>query len=178
MKFFVDPNDPLLSAHTDEEKVFFVRIVPLAQRIQSQSSLKFEESTGITTGGIFASLVIADILVSSEFGNHPLAKDKYAPRIPGNNFNLSESSTWWERDRSCVLIDGLKYKCYRSWEEFVNNQSDEYAYTDMFDSLLQTTDLETQIYLMHVHRRAEDWADKVKSTIRDYKLSRFDFRRT
>jgi len=183
MRFFPDPNSPALRSLTDEQRFFFVRIIPLAQRIQQQIIAKCEDH-GTYDGsnryiGIYASIIAADILVNSNFGEHPLSKEKFSSRANGNNLNLSLSNHWWEHDHDSILLDGQKYKCYADLHEFGNNQSDEYVYSEEFYDILLTADHAEQVRLLgrrrfHIFSDFPAWENRINHEILRFRLREYD----
>lgn len=175
MKFFANTDDPELRSLSEEKRTFFCRALPIAQRIQGQTQLKALDASIRSPFGVFTSLIAADMIVASDWGAHPLAQPKYAGRISGNNLNLSLSNSWWEKDRPSILINGLKYKCYLSIEEFANNQSDEFAYSGQFDNLLESKDLNYQIgFLSSFRSHIPNWKFQVQALIPQFKLNEYD----
>lgn len=174
MRTSLTPADPLLFDLSESQRQFVVRVLPLAQRIQQITHEKAEEFGVDSAAGILASVAAADMIVQSNWGEHPLSHPMYDKRIFGNNLNLSESNEWWNKDRSSVLTQGIEYKCYESQEEFANNQTDEYVSDARFLPALATSDFRKQLQVLQQIKRRETWNNDCELVINHFKLREFD----
>lgn len=126
---------------TFQQQDFFDKVIPLGVVIQNWTWSKclFRNKVS-TSNGIFASILIADMLLSSEWGEHRLAQVDFR----GNNSNnlvLLEGENW---EGKVNLYRGVKYRSYKNWKEFGIDWSDFIVWSDIYNEALICTDVESQ----------------------------------
>jgi hypothetical protein len=150
---------------TEEQKDFFIKIVPFAQLLQQYTYLKANVGKYKSPSGLFTSLALADILTVSEFGEHKLAK-KY-----NNLLQVPYSDYWYGKP---VEYQGVSYRNYDTWLEFVIDYSDEVTFYQQqaFAEVLAAKNLDEQIEKFLPYSTMPD--GRIEEIIEQYGLQEFD----
>jgi uncharacterized FlgJ-related protein len=149
---FIDTNRYGRSKLLPEEKEFLQKLVPFAELISSQIKEK-SDFYGINSPfGIFPSLIIAMIVIRTNWGEVKQVKKL-------NNLMCLLSDESWKGKTE--LIEGKKYRSYQSWLDFSIDFSDyvtffkskEYtdillrsSYQEQLDKIANINDSGTLIY--------------------------------
>ena len=112
---------------TEDQKQFLLKAVPLAKTISSWVSAKEDFVKSKPYRNLLSpSLVLADIIVNSNWGSHPIAQPFYNKKY-SNNLSLREKDNLWEgKSHKC---EGKEYKSYADWIHFATDYSDSIVFT-------------------------------------------------
>lgn len=103
---------------TVEQQDFLEKLVSFARLIQKFTHEKALEQQVASVRGIYASLVMAEIIHRSSWGTHVIA-------LKENNLALLEKQDYW-RGKSAEH-EGISYRSYSSWLDFAIDYSDEFT---------------------------------------------------
>jgi len=158
---------------TSDQKDFFKNLVPLAGLIQEWSKTKAEFLNIRTPGGIKASLVMAEIIVESDCGNHPLSQPKYGNRY-SNNLSLIRSDKYWT-GKTQTYEDGNIYRAYPDWRAFAVDYTDYLCFNSQYRDLLNSYSLLDQINVLSIEKiNSSAYNSILISTINSLGLEEFD----
>lgn len=126
------------------EREFFVQAVAFSHYLYNQIVAKssfFNKPIRVNS-----TQILAEILFKSEFGVHPLCKEKY-PEKDGkwsNNLTCLELDGSW--NGKSLKYEGKFYKCFKDWESFAVHWSDMIVFhsktpTMEYNGLITTYDL-------------------------------------
>jgi hypothetical protein len=127
---------------TKQQKDFLVRVVPLAIKIQEWTKAKANFMNIPCPRGVLASITISDIILASEWGNHPIAKAEYGTKY-SNNLVLREPDPFWKGKTH--THGGVKYCAFRDWRDIGIFLSDHYVFSRLYDLPLLCTKEADQI---------------------------------
>lgn len=157
---------------SDLKQEFLLKVKPWAQLVQRYVTGKCQFRGIESRHGIFASLVAADILVSSEWGTHAVSRPEYDGR-PGNNLNLLESFKGYPG--KSIVFDGVSYRSYKTWHEFVVDYSDHLVYSDQYLNVLKASTVEEQVLSFSTKKLDKRvYNGRVSAMIDFYNLSELD----
>ncbi len=148
------------------EELYFLRtIVPWTLYLNSQTRLKAKIIKRVSFIGVYPSLVLADILIKSEFGKNPIAKEIFRGR-QSNNLTLMPVDEVWSGDKTKFL--GTFYKMFETWEDFFIHWSDLLIFRC---NLQNSTSYSEQLNAM-----SSDlvYNEKILTLIRDLNLTEYD----
>lgn len=164
---FININRYKRASLKPEQKEFLHVLVPFGRMVQEQVRTKCRLANINTKLGICASLIIADSIIKSEWGQHKLAK-KY------NNLSLLIADDLWYgkvRDQ-----DGIKYRTYECWFDYAADLSDLYVFSGDYLSLLVSKNLDDQIdSVVELNEQIKDYRSKIEELIEDLGLWEFDY---
>lgn len=148
------------------QKDFLARLVSFARFIQQQTYEKAILSRISTPAGVLASIVMADIAVTSNWGEHELSKKE-------NNLLLLESGDHWHGKE--VEFQNKKFKSYPNWLDFSIDLSDEITFfkRKQYEEVLRTESLESQLIALK-NLRTTDHSGRIEEIIERYGLWEFD----
>lgn len=129
---------------TYEQKDFLYKVIPLARLIQEWTRSKAHFMRLASPCGLKASLTIAEIIIASEWGNHPVAQPVYERKY-SNNLMLLEAGEHWKGKTH--KHKNTKYRAYKNWSEFAVDYSDHKVFTREHDATLLATKVIDQINL-------------------------------
>jgi hypothetical protein len=157
----------------EAEKEFFLQLVPLAVYISEQSGGKAKWLRHFANPvGMKPSLVMADIIYQSQFGNHPVAQKRCGNK-PCNNLALVEPGKYWYG--ITVYHKGREYRAYRDRETFAVDMSDYLSLSGLFDKVITESNLEAQIRNYAINKRSPNgYCVRIKDLIDQYALTEFD----
>lgn len=157
----------------EAEKEFFTRVIPIAAYISQQSAGKAKWLRRMNDPvGILPSLMIADILFQSSFGQHPVSLKRLKNK-PSNNLSLIEAGKHWYG--SSVEYRGKEYRAYKDLAAYSIDCSDYIALSGLYDKLLTESDLDTQIRVYATNKRSPNgYCARIKDMIQLYQLEEFD----
>lgn len=115
------------------EKEFFKRLVPLSYIINEWTWTKAHFLGLPSKYGVLPSIILADLLLMSENGNHPISKEDYNNKY-SNNLALLESGSNWQSKSN--VYENKSYRAYKNWRYAAEDYSDYLTFTRQFDYLL------------------------------------------
>jgi flagellum-specific peptidoglycan hydrolase FlgJ len=92
---------------------------------------------------IYPEVVLAHIIIESNWGNHPLSQPSFGKR-GGNNLALLEPDHLFQ-GKYLNEFEGRKYKSYESWGDFATDYSDSLAFNGYLNPISKQKDKESQI---------------------------------
>lgn len=108
---------------------------------------------------MFPNLILADLLVESDFLEWPLSKEFYGNRYANNLTRIKVDEDWTGKS---ITYEGEKYKTYREWMHFASDYSDILCFTNAYDSLLKCPSYEIQLkYLADYKENTQEYLNKV-----------------
>lgn len=126
---------------TVEEQEFFAKLVPLAQLIQHWTYVKADFRGVPSRQGALTSLIVAEILIASDFGRHPVAQSELNSKY-SNNLVLLPAGGYWKG--KIQLYGGQQYRAYKTWRNFAEDYSDYLCFSKEHDNLLISTSFVAQ----------------------------------
>lgn len=126
---------------TREQIDFFMKLLPFAVKTQEWTANK-AEFMGVPSPGIHVCITLADLILTSEWGTHPLSKPTYIGRY-SNNLGLVEQGKWW--GGKTHLFQDKRYRAYKDWNDFILDLTDEYTFTRQYDNVLEALSIEGQL---------------------------------
>lgn len=159
---------------TAEQRDFIRRLVPWSRFLAQQTIAKGQVFKRYpNTIGIHPSVIVADIILISDWGTHPVSKWKFRNRELGNNLCLLPCDKNWEREHS--KYENVDYKLFVSWEHFFSHLSDLLVFGDVFGKLLNHREVSEQINYMSLFRSdLIGYNEDIVTTINKYNLSEFN----
>lgn len=161
---------------TNPQAEFLVKAVPLARWLQNQTLVKADFKGIYSPKGFNASLILADLIHQSNWGEHPLAQKKY--RNDGetkyaNNLSLLEITPYWKG--ISLNYGGILYRGYRNWLDFAINYSDLLIFSGQYTDVLRTPDLKLQTKLLSLTKpNSQAYNDDIVKLIHHFNLREFD----
>lgn len=110
-----------------QQREFLVKSINFSWWITQQAQFKlnffYQQEPHLSS-----TLILAEILAKSEFGEHPLSQPLCPPKSSkfSNNLTLLETDTTWA-GKTIKYLD-KEYKAFESWEEFGTCLSDLIAF--------------------------------------------------
>jgi flagellum-specific peptidoglycan hydrolase FlgJ len=154
------------------QKDFFMKVIPFARKVQEWTHLKSSFLNIDCPRGVLTSITIADIILASSWGNHPISKTEYLNRY-SNNLSLVEADDNWKGRVN--VHEGKNYKAFKDWQEFSVSLSDDYCFSRYFDLVLVCRKQETQIQaLSYTKPDYKAWAEAITQLISYYNLQEFN----
>jgi hypothetical protein len=150
-----------------EEFNFLERLLPWSKFLNQQTKLKAQWIRRIPFDGIFPSIAVADILIQTDFGKHPVSKEAFRGR-QSNNLALLEVDRIWEGDRTKYL--GTTYKMFENWQSFYIHWSDLLVFRS---PLIFTKSYDEQIEVISKDRLI-GYNETMLTLIQKYDLTEFD----
>lgn len=156
------------------KKLDFIRkVIPLSQLISEWTQAK-SEFVGIQSkNGIFASLVMAEIVIQSEWGLHPIAKYQFKTvKDSTGNYSTKYSN-------NLVLLqpepgqkvkvntyNDIDYIAFKDWKTFAIGYSDHLVFSGKYKEILEEETLLGQIDLFSLTKTdSESYNSIIKNTI-------------
>lgn len=151
---------------TQDQKEFLHVLVPFGRMVQEQIKNKCLFAKINTKSGINASVICADAILKSEWGEHKIAK-KY------NNLNLLESDDfWYGKERE---FENKFYRIYDCWFDYASDLSDHIVFSGKYEQALTAKNLDLQIdALTFVNCQIPDYRSKIDLMIGSLGLTEFD----
>lgn len=119
---------------------------------------------------IFTSVVLADLIYSSNFLSHPISKQKFNTR-DSNNLTLIEKDKYWEGRAN--VFEGKSYKSYRDNLHFASDYSD--IFSNRYDEALAAECVSQQVDLLSLKKpNPIVYNREMKNFIINYGLGDFD----
>lgn len=136
-----------------EQAEFLDKLIPLAHLVQNYVFNKVPfTNLEYSPGGLYPSVTVAEILIQSNWGDHPVSKDdmlyntaKGVSKRYSNNLTLLEVSEGWKGKSN--PYEGKVYRAYKDWQTFAADFSDYIVFSGKFDSVLIEPNPYTQLDL-------------------------------
>ncbi len=105
------------------QREFFFQAIALSHHLHNQLKCKLGLFYGFDEE-ISSTILLAEILYKSEFGDHPLAQPFYPKKSTkfANNLTLLEVDSSWEGKK--LKWDGKEYKSFESFDDFCVHWTD------------------------------------------------------
>lgn len=130
---------------TQKQLEYLEILIPWAWDIETQSELKMTQLRGFKRAAGFSAILFAcTVILKTNWGEHPLSKEKIKGK-ESNNLLLLPTTPWWEG--RVTKYDGLDYKAFENWEEFCIHFSDLVVFSKKYDQLLVNSNYLSQIKL-------------------------------
>lgn len=153
---------------SQSQQAFLQIIIPYGITVRKWVLAKALDRGVPTRVGIRPSVLVADIIAGSEWGQHPVAG------WPANNLTLLQVSEPWVKSKRPVFeFDGVSYRQYSNILECFLDLSDYYGWTGVIDNVLTYPDARRQIQEFMTIRSAIH-AERMLNLIHDYGLDEFD----
>lgn len=151
---------------SEKQKEFLHVLVPFGRIVQEYTKNKCKLSNINSKYGIFASIVIADVIIKSDWGTHKIAK-KY------NNLNLLEANDFWYGKTK--QVDDKEYKTYDCWFDYAADLSDHFVFSGDYLPVLISKNLDDQIdSIVLLNEQYPTYHSKIELLIESLGLWEFD----
>lgn len=128
---------------TPKQQEFLSALTSLSWHVEDLTRRKAIEYKGMTEAVGFSSILfICEVIIASEWGNHPLAQETYKGKS-SNNLLLIRPVALWDGPRA--RFEGEDYCMYLSWDEFAVEFSDHIVFSGIYNDLLKEKDFRKQI---------------------------------
>lgn len=165
---FFTSNSPL----TPEQYSLLSRLVHWAQFTRQQSVLKSLYLRHAQVNGPYPSIIIADCLLQTEWGEHPVCKHMFRNK-DANNMNLLTVDDVWEGEKT--RYKGKVYKMFANWNHYYTHLSDLISLTSQFEKVNTSTSLDAQLNAWNTLRSKNlSYNEDILQIIKQYELRRFD----
>lgn len=155
-----------------EEKIFFKKLVPLVYIINEWTIAKAQFLGLNSHKGVLPSILITDILLSSNYGKEPVSQEDCLGKY-SNNLALLESDSRWS-GKSNIYKD-KSYKAFKNYRFFAEEYSDYLTFSREFDNLLISTNIIDQAAHLTLGRRKEAcYSSNMIATINKLGLQEID----
>jgi flagellum-specific peptidoglycan hydrolase FlgJ len=173
---FIDTTKHNRSTLKVDNKEFLATAAPLARYISQQTKAKVNWK-GIRSVGIYPSLILAHILIESDFGSHPLAQIKYidekGKKKWANNLTMLESHKYWHGHK--IKYEGKEYRGFKNHSDFATSLSDTWAFNQEFVDISSAPTLSQQLKLFGLTKSHPIlYTSKMETFISYYNLSEWD----
>lgn len=163
-----------------DQQQFLTGVIPLSGFI---AKLIYDKCLGQdppkwTYHGMYVSVLAAHFIVKTEWGSHPLSKDKYpdeSGKCHANNLALLVADAAWRR--ADITHEGVRYKAFPNRHQFAIEFSTKVAWTDQYSDVISEHSHKNQITKL-AKRETSDvkYIGKMAEVIMKYKLLEFDGR--
>lgn len=140
---------------------YLEKLIPLSRLISDWTRMKAEFIYLDSPGGIDSTIILAEILIRSEWGDHPVSREfvqgektKYS-----NNLSLLECGEHWRGKSN--LYEGISYRAYKDWKVFAVDYSDHLTFSRGYDEVLQETDFLDQIRLFSLTKEDPEYYNRL-----------------
>lgn len=150
-----------------EDKDFLVKAVALAKTISEWTSTK-ADFLNRPRNYVSPMLILADILVESEWGKHPLAQSHYNKRYSNNLTLLKVDDLWQGKSQK---YEGKEYKAYSDWLHFATDYSDLLTFSARYQPIIKTFDYTEQLKrLANIKSKPKEFQARVNALVDFYVL--------
>lgn len=102
---------------------------------------------------MYPNLILADLIIESQFLTWPLSKENYGNRYANNLTRIKFNEEWSGKH---IEYEGVKYKTYRDFLHFASDYSDLFCFSDKYDSLLRCPSSDIQLDYLLLHKENPD----------------------
>jgi flagellum-specific peptidoglycan hydrolase FlgJ len=127
---------------TAEQKDFLTKAIGLSKTISEWTKEKAVFTRTNIVESIYSVVVLADLIVESQWGSHPLAQTHYNKRY-SNNLALLKADSCWQG--KVQRFENKDYKAYQDWLHFATDYSDLLIFSPKYTKILKTADINEQI---------------------------------
>ncbi len=127
-----------------EQTEFLQKLIPLCNKISEYTKLKGEFLGIETPVGFHVGLLIAEIIIQSDWGRKEISQPIYINRY-SNNLALLPGGQYWQGKTNCH--EGIEYRAYKDWKTFAIDYSDYLTFSRGFDDVLKEYGCRRQIEL-------------------------------
>lgn len=158
---------------TKAQQDFLSKLIPLALLIQRWSQAKADFMHVYSQVGILPSVAIAEIILESNWGEHPVSQAKFQGKYSNNLTLLQPDINWHGKVRT---FKRKRYKAFSDWHEYAVNYTDYLVFSGYFTNLLSTDQQDIQIECLSATKPKSNWYNKrIKTLIDFYHLTEFDY---
>lgn len=123
---------------------YLIKVRHISLLIQEWVIGKCEFRGFFTFEGIYPELIMGEIILQSNWGQHPITQEYYYGRY-SNNLALLKADKNWKGKVNIYKDD--EFRAYKDWGSFAANFSDEIAFSEEYDDILASKKLSQQIKL-------------------------------
>lgn len=127
---------------TDSKKEYLVKVKHFSLLIQQWVIDKADFRNITSDFGIFPELIMAEVMIQSDWGDHPLSQDTYTGRYSNNLLILKADKSWCGKKNK---YKDEEYKAYKTWSSFAVDASDHFVFSGMYDDVILSRNLTQQI---------------------------------
>jgi hypothetical protein len=139
---------------TEKQLAYLDSIIPWSWFIENQTQIKAIEFKGLVGAyGLSSVLFTCEALISTDWGSHPLAQEKYKGK-EANNLTLMEATKYWDGRK--IKFNGQEYKAFDNWEDFCIHYSDWIVFSGLYQDLLVTTSINEQMKMYALIKGREE----------------------
>lgn len=138
---------------TTESKIFLKKLVPLSYVVSQWTFDKGLFLNITTVRGILPSIILADILLMSNNGTHPISKEDCNSKY-SNNLALIQVDRFFTGKSN--IYEGKTYCAFKTWREFAEYYSDFLTFSRRFDNVLASSNLIDQAAHLQVAKLEQD----------------------
>ncbi len=151
---------------------FLNKVIPLSRQISDWVRDKSIFVRKRIVSPILPSVVVADLVLQSGWGTHPLSQPYYNKRY-ANNLAVLEADDFWQGRVHIIKVNEAdkEYRAYQDWIHFATDYSDMIVFTKLYDRLLDTTDYKLQIRELSRYRADPNYAVKSEALCDFYMLN-------
>lgn len=169
MSVILDLNKGNRSLLSDHKKEFLAKLVPLSLTIQEWTIGKAILLNKKTLMGVLPSVILADLIIKSDWYTHPISQEKFNKK-DSNNLSLLEST-----QGKCNTYEGKQYKPYKDWQAFAADYSDLLALNQKYAAVLSAQTQNEQILALSLtNKDPECYNTNMELLIYCYHLGEFD----
>jgi flagellum-specific peptidoglycan hydrolase FlgJ len=154
------------------QRDFLSKLIPLCRLISEWTYSKSEFIGVRSPRGVSTSLLLAEILLKSDWGTHPISQMDFFNKY-SNNLSLELADDDW-KGKSHTFRE-VKYKAYRDWESYGVSRSDEFVFNEKYRELIKKARLLEQVKeLSKFNEHPEKMCANIELYINAYQLWEFD----
>jgi DNA mismatch repair ATPase MutS len=127
------------------QKEFLIKVIPWAWDISDRIIDYAMLLRKPIKNTILPQLVLADILIESKWGEHPISQPLLDKKYSNNLSLLVVDDIWEGKDQ---LFEGTKYKAFKDYNHFASGYADWIIYNRNLSPILDSKDLETQLSIL------------------------------
>lgn len=154
-----------------EQKTLLAKLVPLAYTISDWVKEKAAFTRLPVVSTLYPSIILADILIESQWVEHPLAQGYYNKRY-SNNLSLIEVDDIWQG--KIQKFDEKEYKAYQNWLHFATDYSDLIIFSPKYKGIITLEDRYDQLKMLSNTKTNPLFYHKAETIIDFYSLSDYD----
>jgi flagellum-specific peptidoglycan hydrolase FlgJ len=150
----------------ESQKEFLRCLISFSRLVQEQTQQKYKLITGKDSPGIFASIIIAETIIRSDWGVHKIAKKE-------NNLYLLEKDFYFKGKGT--EFEGKVYKNYDNWLDFFVDLGDYFIFSKLYNNVLEAKNLDAQLdKLLLISGYNKELCVKIEEIISELGLYEYD----